>query len=114
MAAHRWSWGFGRRRRFRVFVGSGGSRVRGGAAEERVYLSEILDASVGHSEVCLKLGHSCLKGEDLGFRCRRLRFAGGAGRLAGIFLKMVFRLFEGHIGGFEFEFEGAHAGRGAS
>ena len=52
--------------------------------------------------------------EVLGFRCRRLRFAGGAGRLAGISLKAVFRLFEGNIGGFEFEFKGAHAGRGAS
>ena len=90
------------------------SRVRGGAAEERVDLSEILDASVVHSEVCLKLGNSGTKEKVLGFRCRRLRFAGGAGCLVGIFLKAVFRLFEGHIGVFEFEFEGAHAGQGAS
>ena len=114
MAAHRWSWGFGRRWRFRVFVGSGGSRVRGGAAEERVGLSEILDASVGHSEVCIKLGNSGMEYEVLGFRCRRLIFAGGVGRLVGIFLKAVFRLFEEPVGVFEFEFDGTHAGPGAS
>ena len=34
--------------------------------------------------------------------------------MASIFLKAVFRLVEGNIGCFEFEFEGAHAGRGAS
>ena len=102
------------RRRFRVFNDLGGSRVRGGAAEEGVDLSKISNAIVGHSEVGLKLAYSGTEGEVLGFRCRRLRFAWGAGRLAGIFLKAVFRLFEGHIGVFEFEFEGAHAGRGAS
>ena len=91
LAAHRRSWGCGRGRKFRVFMRSGGSRVRGGAAEERVDLSEILDAGVGHSEVCLKLGHSCLKGEDLVLRCHRLRITGGAGRVRGIFLKPVFR-----------------------
>ena len=69
---------------------------------------------MGHSEVCLELGNSGTEEEVLGFRCRRLRFAGGAGRLAGIFPKAVFRLFEGHVGVFEFEFEGTHAGRGAS
>ena len=105
---------FRRRRRFRVFIGSGGSRVRGGVAEERVDLGEVSDAIVCHSEVSLKQGYSGTEGEVLGFRCRRLSFAGGAGRLTGIFLKAVFRLFEGYIGGFEFEFEGAHAGRGAS
>ena len=103
-----------RGRRFRVFNGLGGSRVQGGAAEEGVDLSKISNAIVGHSEVGLKLGYSGTEDEVLGFRCRRLRFAGGAGRLAGIFLKVVFRLFKGHIGVFEFEFEGAHAGRGAS
>ena len=62
LAAHPRSRGFRRRWRFYVFVGSGGSRVRGGAAEELVDISEILETSVGHSEVCLKLGHLCLKG----------------------------------------------------
>ena len=47
---------FRRRRRFRIFVSSGGSRVQGGEAEEGVYLSEIMDGSVSHSEVSLKLG----------------------------------------------------------
>ena len=98
-------------------MGSGGSWIRGGVAEEGVDLSEILEASVGHSEVSLKLGHSGLKGEDLVFHCRRLRFTGGAGRVPGIFLKPVFRYVEGGIGcfeDFEFGFEGAHVGRGAS
>ena len=88
--------------------------VRGGAAEEGVDLGEISDAIVCHSEVGLKLGYSGTEDKVLGFRCRRLRFAGSTGRLAGIFLKVVFRLFEGNIGSFEFKFEGAHAGRGAS
>ena len=77
--------------RFSGFVGSGGSRVRWGAAEERVDLSEILDASVGYSEVSLNLGHSCLKGEDLVFHCHWLRFTGGTDRVTGIFPKPVFR-----------------------
>ena len=59
--------------------------------EERVDLCEILDAGVGHSEVCLKLGHSCLKGEDLVLRSRRLRITGGAGRVGRIFMKPFFR-----------------------
>ena len=105
---------FWRRRRFRVFIGSGGSRVPGGAAEEGVDLGEISDAIVCHSEVSLKLGYSGTEDEVLSFCYRRLRFAGGAGHLAGIFLKAVFRLFEGRIGCFEFKFEGAHAGQGAS
>ena len=46
---------FRRRRRVRILVGSGGCRVQGSAAEEGVDLSEILDASVGHSKVFLKL-----------------------------------------------------------
>ena len=83
-------------------------------AEERVDPSEISNAIVGHSEVGHKLGDSGTEGEVLGFRGCRLNFAGGAGRLASIFLKAVFRLVEGNIGGFEFEFEGARAGRGAS
>ena len=112
-AVRRW-WTLRRRRRFRVFNGSGGSRVRGGVAEEGVDLSEISNAIVGHSEVGLQLGYSGTEGEVLGFRCRRLSFAGGAGRLTSIFLKAVFRLGEGNIGVFEFEFEGAHVGRGAS
>ena len=87
----RWRRTFKRGWRFPVFTGSGGSRVRGGAAEEGVDLGEISDASVGHGEVCLKLGHSCLKGEDLLFRCCRLRITRGAGRVRGIFLKPVFR-----------------------
>ena len=103
-----------RRRTFRVLNVLGRSRVRGGEAEEGVDLSKISNAIVGHSEVGLKLGYSGTEGEVLGFRCHRLCFAGGAGRLASIFLKTVFRLGEGNIGGFEFEFEGAHAGRGAS
>ena len=103
-----------RRRRFRVFNGSGRSRVRGGTAEEGVDLSEISNAIVGHSEVGLKLGYSGTEGDVLGFHFRRLSFAEGAGRLASISLKAVFRLVEGNFGGFEFEFEGAHAGRGAS
>ena len=101
---------FWSRRRFRVFIGSGGSRVRGGAAGEGVDLGELSDAIVCHSEVSLKLGYSGTEDEVLGFHCCPLRFAGGARRLAGIFLKAVFRLFEGNMGGFEFEFEGAHAG----
>ena len=91
LAALRQEQMFGGWRRFSGFVGSGGSRVRGGAAEEGVDLSEILDASVGHSEVSLKLGHSCLKGRDLVFRCHRLRLTGGAGRVTSIFLKPVVR-----------------------
>ena len=102
------------RRRFPVFIGSGGSRVLGVAAEEGVDLGEISDAIVSHSEVSLKLGYSGREDEVVGFCCRRLRFAGGVGRLAGIFLKAVFRLFEGNFGGFKFEFQGAHAGRGVS
>ena len=82
--------------------------------EEGFDLSEISNAIVGHSEVSLTLGYSGTEGEILGFRCHRLRFARGAGRLTGIFLKAVFGLFEGHIGVFEFEFEGTHAGQGAS
>ena len=97
-----------------MFNGSGGSRVQGGAAEEGVDLCEIPNAIMSDSEVSLKLGYSSTEGEVLGFRCRRLRFAGSAGCVGGIFLKAVFRLFEGNIGVFEFEFEGAHAGRGAS
>ena len=77
--------------RFRVFTGSGGSRVRGGAAEEGVDLSETSDASEAHSEVCLKLGHSCLNGEALVFRCRWLRITRGAGPVRGIILKLVLR-----------------------
>ena len=73
------------------FVGSGGSRVRGGAADQGADLTEILNASVGHREVSLKLGHSCLKAEDLVFRCSRLRFTGSAGRVTGFFLKPLFR-----------------------
>ena len=103
-----------RRQWFRVFNGSGGSRVRGGAAEEGIDLSEISNVIVGHSAVGLELGYSGTEGEVLSFCCHRLSFAGGAGRLASIFRKAVFRLVEGNIGGFEFEFEGAHAGRGAS
>ena len=76
---------------FRVFIGSGGSRVRGSPVEEESDLSEILDASVGHCVVSLKQGHSYLKGEELVFRCRRLRFAGSAGSFASILLKAVFR-----------------------
>ena len=105
---------FRRMRWFCVFIGPGGSRVHGGAAEEGVDLSEISDAVVGHSEVSLKLGYSGTEGEVLSFRCPRLRFTWGTGRLAGIFLKAVFRLVEWNIGGFAFEFGGAHAGRGAS
>ena len=81
----------GRRRRFRDLVGSGGSWVQGVVAEEGVYLSAILDASVGQSEVSLKLGHSCLKGEFLVFRCCRLRYARGVGCFASILLLPVFR-----------------------
>ena len=88
-----------RRRRFRVFNGSGGSRVQGGVAELGVDLGEISNAIVCHSEVSLKLGYSGMEDEILGFRCHRLRFPGGAGRLAGTFLKAVFWLFEGNIGG---------------
>ena len=49
------------------------------------------NAVAGHSEVSLKLGHSGSEGKVLVFRCCRLRFAGGAGGFAGIFLKAVFR-----------------------
>ena len=103
--------------------GSAFSLALAGAGLEAVWrrnefdLGEILDASVGHSEVCLKLGHSCLKGEDPDFHCRRLRITGGAGRVRGIFLKPVFRQVEAGIVCFEdfgFGFEGTHAGRGAS
>ena len=77
-------------------------------------MSEISNAIVGHSEVGLKLGYSGTEGEVLGFCCRRLSFAGDAGRLGSFFLEAVFRLVEGNIAGFEFQFKGAHAGRGAS
>ena len=85
---------FRRRQRFRVCIGSGGSRVRGGVAvEEGVDLSEISDAIVGHSEVGLKLGYKYLgsEGGDIIFHCHQLRFARGTGGFAGIFLKLVFR-----------------------
>ena len=81
---------FGGRRRFSGFVGSGGSRVRGGAAEEGVDLREISDAIVSHSKVTLKLGYSGSEGKVLGFRCRWLRFTAGAGHVSGIILKPVF------------------------
>ena len=60
-----------RRRRLCILVVSGGSRVQGGAAEEGlgVNLSEILDASVGHSEVSLKLGLPGTESKDFNFRC---------------------------------------------
>ena len=104
----------GRGQKFCVFIGSDWGRVRGGSAEEGVNLSEILNASMCHSEVSLELGHSGLEDKDFVFCCRRLRSARGAGDFAGIFLKPVFSLVEGHVGCFVgFEFEGAHAGRGA-
>ena len=105
---------FWRRRWFCFFIGSGRSRVRSRAAEEGVDLGEVSDAIVCHSESSLNLGYSGTEDEVPGFPCRRLRFAGGSGCLAGLFLKAVFRLFEGRIGGFELEFEGAHAGQGGS
>ena len=76
LAAVRRSRTFRRGRRFRVFTGSGGSRVRGGATEEEVDLSEISDVIVSHSEVSLKLGHSGSEGKVFVVRCRRLSFAG--------------------------------------
>ena len=98
-----------RRRKFRrvrwfcVFIGSGGSRVWGGEAEEGVDLSEILDTSVGHSEVSLKLGHPSAESKD---------FVGGAGCFESIFLEWISRWFEWIFE--RLRFEGAHAGRGAS
>ena len=82
--------------------------------EAGVDLGKISDAIVRHSEVSLMLGYSGTEYEVLGFNCCWLRCVKGTGRLASIFLKAVFRLFEGNMGGFEFEFEGAHAGGGAS
>ena len=103
LAALRWRRKFRRRRRFRIFVGSGGSRVRGGEAEEGVDLSEILDASVGHSEVSLKLGHPGAESKD---------FVGGAGCFESILLEWVSGWFERYFK--RLRFEGAYAGRGAS
>ena len=80
-----------KRQEFRVFSGSGGSRVRGGATEEGIDLGEISDSIVGHSEVGLKLGYSGSEGKDLLFHCPRLRFTRGAGRVRGFFPKPVFR-----------------------
>ena len=74
-----------RRWSFHVFNGSGGSRVRGGEGEEGVDLVESSNAIVGHSKVSLKLGYSGTEVEVLGIRCRRKRFAGGAGRIVGLF-----------------------------
>ena len=81
----------GKKRAFRVFSGSGGSRVRDSATQKGIDLSEISDAILGHSEVGLQLGYLGSEGKDLDFHCRRLRFTGGAGRVGGIFLKPVFR-----------------------
>ena len=103
MAALRRRRKFRRRRRFPIFVGSGGSSVRGGEAEEGVDLSEILDASVGHSKVSLKLGHQAAESKD---------FVGGAGCFESIFLEWVSGWFEWIFE--RLRFEGAHAGRGAS
>ena len=90
MAALRRRRKFWRRRRFRIFVGSGRSRVRDGEAEEGVDLCEILDASVGHSEVSLKLGHPGAENKD---------FVGRAGCFASIFLEWISRWFKGSFGG---------------
>ena len=84
-----------------AFGSSGGSRLMGGATEEGIDLGEVTDAIVGHSEVSLKLGHSGLEGEDLVFHCHRLRFARGAGRVGGSFLKPVCRSVNGGIECFE-------------
>ena len=89
--------------RFRVLVGSGGSRVRGVEAEEGVDLSEILDTSVGHSEVSHKLGHPGAESKD---------FVRGAGCFESIFLERISGWFEWIFE--RLRFEGAHAGRGAS
>ena len=80
---------FWRSRRFRIFVGSGGSRVRDGEAEEGVDLSEILDARVGHSKVSIKLGHPGAENKY---------FVGGVGCFANIFLEWISRGFEGSFG----------------
>ena len=56
-----------------------------------------LDAIVGQSEVSLKLCHSGLKGEDLVFRCPRLRFGRCVACFASIFLLPVFWSVEGNI-----------------
>ena len=113
MAALWQRWKFRRRRRrLRILVGSGGSRVRGGAVEEGVDLSEILDASVGHSEVSLKLGHPGVESKDFNFRCWWLKCVGRAGGFTSIFLEWVSRWFEWIFG--RLRFEGARAGRGAS
>ena len=61
-----------------------------GVTEEGIDHGEISDAIVGHSEVSLKLGHSGSEGKVVVFHCRRLRFAGSAGRLTGSFLRPVF------------------------
>ena len=89
--------------RFRILIGSGGSSVRGSKAEKGVDISEILDASVGHSEVSLKLGHPGAESKD---------FVGGVGCFASIFLEWISRWFEWIFG--RQKFEGAHVGRGAS
>ena len=103
MAALRRRRKFWWRQRFRIFVGSGRSRVRDGEAEEGVDLSKILDASVGHSEVSLKLGHPSAESKD---------FIGGAGCFERIFLERISRWFKWIFE--RLRFEGAHAGRGAS
>ena len=82
---------FGRGQRFCVFISSGRGRVQSGLAGEGVDLSEILNASVCHSELSLEPGHSGLKDEYLVFCCHRLRSAGGTGGFAGIIRTPVFR-----------------------
>ena len=103
MAALRRRRKFWRRRRFRIFVGSGGSRVWDSEAEEGVDLSKILDASVGHSKVSLKLGHRSAESKD---------FVGGAGCFESIFLERISRWFEWIFE--RLRLQGAHAGRGES
>ena len=94
---------FRRRWRFRILVGSGESRVWGGEAKEGVDLSEILDASVGHSEVSLKLGHLGVESKD---------FVGGAGCFKSIFLECISGSFEWNFE--RLRLEGAQEGPGAS
>ena len=98
---------FRRRRRLLILIGSGRSRVWGGAADEGVDLSEILDTSMGHSEVSLKLGHPGAESKDFIFYCQWLKCVGGAGCFTSIFLEWVSRWLEWIFG--RLRFEDAHA-----
>ena len=113
LAALRWGRMFVKRWRFGVFIGFGGRRVRGSARRKEL-ISVRSWMRTWATARSLKLGHSCLKGEDLVFCCCQLRFAGGAQGFEGIFLKLVFRWVEGVRVIGRLLFGGVHVGQGVS